>query len=272
MTEIDLPDKPALITELESNLWEFWSTFGRGHGGTLHDEGDALWFENPIPIIPYNGILKFQVEKNIDQRIERLVNHYQKRGVAFFWVVHPTSSPTDLPNRLQKRGLREVELMPGMVRSLAELPESLPLPGGIEVREIIGEEDFAEFSDFVSWRWGVPEEYMGQLRATLANFQIGKPGSKSHMWQAWRAGRPISKAGMYLATGSAGIYAVATRPEARRLGLAGILTLTALKKAQKLGKTLAVLHSTPMAESLYQSFGFETIAEFRLFASEEVHI
>ena len=137
---------------------------------------------------------------------------------------------------------------------------------------IIGEEDFAEYSDFVSWRWGVPEEYMGQLRATLANFQIGKPGSKSHMWQAWRAGRPISKAGMYLATGSAGIYAVATRPEARRLGLAGILTLTALKKAQKLGKTLAVLHSTPMAESLYQSFGFETIAEFRLFASEEVHI
>ena len=92
------------------------------------------------------------------------------------------------------------------------------------------------------------------------------------MWQAWRAGRPISKAGMYLATGSAGIYAVATRPEARRLGLASILTLTALKKAQTLGKNLVVLHSTPMAESLYQSLGFETIVQFRLFASEEVHI
>ena len=272
MTEIDLLDKPALIAELEANLWEFWSTFGRGQGGTLHDEGDALWFENPIPIIPYNGILKFQVENNIDQRIDRLVNHYQKRRVAFLWVVHPTSSPIDLPDRLQRRGLRAVELMPGMVRSLAELPESTPLPKGIEVREIIGEEDFAEYSDFVSWRWGVPEEYMGQLRTSLAHFQIGKPGSKSHMWQAWRAGQPISKAGLYLAAGSAGIYAVATRPEARRLGLAGILTLKALKKARKFGKDLAVLHSTPMAESLYQSLGFETIAEFRLFASEDVHI
>ena len=53
MTKIDFFDKPALITELEANLWEFWSTFGRGPGCTLHDEGDALWFENPIPIMPY---------------------------------------------------------------------------------------------------------------------------------------------------------------------------------------------------------------------------
>ena len=52
MPEIDILDKSALIIELEANLWEFWSTFGRGPGGTLHDEGDALWFENPIPIIP----------------------------------------------------------------------------------------------------------------------------------------------------------------------------------------------------------------------------
>ena len=113
---------------------------------------------------------------------------------------------------------------------------------------------------------------MDQLRATLETFRIGKHGTNSYMWQAWRTGRPISKAGVYLGTGSAGIYAVATRPEARRLGLAGILTLIALKKARTLGKNLAVLHSTPMAVNLYRSLGFETIAEFRLFASKEVHI
>lgn len=272
MNEIDFIDKTALIQELESNLWEGWSTFGRGPRGALHNEGDALWFETPIPIIPYNGILKFQAEKNIDQRIDKLVNHYQKRRVAFLWVVHPTSSPLDLSDRLQKRGLREVELMPGMVRSLADLPESPTLPESFEVRKVLGESDSSELFDFISWRWGVPEEYKGQLRSTIAYFRIGEPGSKMHMWQAWREGKPIAKAGMYLATGSAGIYAVATRPEARRLGLASILTLTALKTARTLGKNLAVLHSTPMAESLYRSLGFDTIAEFRLFASEKVHI
>lgn len=66
--------------------------------------------------------------------------------------------------------------------------------------------------------------------------------------------------------------AIVTKPEARRLGLASILTLTALKTARMLGKNFAVLHSTPMAENLCRSLGFETIVEFRLFASEEVHI
>jgi ribosomal protein S18 acetylase RimI-like enzyme len=92
------------------------------------------------------------------------------------------------------------------------------------------------------------------------------------MWQAWRDGRPIAKGGMYLAPGSVGIYAVVTRPEARRLGLASILTLTALEEARARGQTLAVLHSTPMAERVYRLLGFTTMAEFRVFASVEVHI
>jgi hypothetical protein len=54
--------------------------------------------------------------------------------------------------------------------------------------------------------------------------------------------------------------------------LASILSLAALKTAQALGRDLAVLHSTPMAEPLYRSLGFETIADFHLFASDEVHI
>jgi hypothetical protein len=55
MNEFDYSDKTALIQELESNLWEYWSHFGRGPGCTLHDEENTLWFETPIPILPYSG-------------------------------------------------------------------------------------------------------------------------------------------------------------------------------------------------------------------------
>jgi ribosomal protein S18 acetylase RimI-like enzyme len=75
-----------------------------------------------------------------------------------------------------------------------------------------------------------------------------------------------------MGSGSAGIYGVVTRPEARHLGLARILTLTAVYAARRSGYRLAVLHSSPMAEGLYKSLGFETVASFRLFASEEAHI
>ena len=272
MNEIDMSDRTALIHELEANLWETWANFGRGQGCGLHDEGDVLWFENSIPIIPYNGILKFQTEIEVDRKIGRLVDHFHEQRAAFMWILHPTSLPSDLPERLKNHGLQDVEPILGMARSLDDLPELPSLPDGMEVRKVIQEDDASEYYHFASWRWGVPEEYGEQLRNTLAVFGIGKSGSKTRAWQVWHEGQPVSKVGLHLATGSAGIYGVATRPEAQRLGLAKILTLTALREARRLEYKLAVLHSTPMAESLYQSLGFETIAVFHLFASEEVYI
>lgn len=272
MSDIGSLDRPTLIHELEENLCEMWSNFGRGPGCALHDQGDALWFDNPIPIIPYNGILRFQVRENVDDRIEAIVDHYRARGVAFMWILHPTSLPPDLPERLQARGLQEVEPVHGMARSLADLPEVPPLPGGLELRPVVEQREVNEYCDFASWRWGVPEEYCDQLRATLAEFGLGRPSARARAWQVWRGDQPVAKAGIYWAKGSAGIYGVATRPPARRLGLARILSLTALNMARSLGYNLAVLHSSPMAQGLYESIGFEKIADFCLFASEEVHI
>ena len=272
MNEIDFSDKTALINELESNLWAYWSNFGRGPGCTLHDESDALWFETPIPILPYNGILRFQAETNVDPKIGRFITHFNGRQVAFFWLVHPTSLPLDLPDRLTKHGLQEIEVLPGMIRNLENLPEFSPLPNDIEIRKAIDAKDVSALPDFSAWRWNVPTEYKSTLANILSTLELGKPGSKAHLWQAWRNGQAIAKAGMYVETKSAGIYAVATKPEARGLGLARFLTLSALREAQTLGKSVAVLHSTPMAQSLYRSLGFETLADFRVFASVAGHI
>lgn len=34
--------KEEITRQVELNLWETWSNFGRGPGCTLHDDGDAL--------------------------------------------------------------------------------------------------------------------------------------------------------------------------------------------------------------------------------------
>jgi len=272
MPEVDISKRTKLIDEIERNLWETWSMFGRGPGCALHEEEDALWLETPIPIVPYNGILKFQVQGNVDQRVDSIIEHFNQRRAQFMWIVHPTAQPPDLRDRLQKRGLKDVEPILGMARDLTDLPELPPLPEDIEVRKVADESDTCAFYQFAEWRWHVPDEYRDEYAAIVTEFRVGKPSSKAHMWQAWRAGQPISKAGMYLGSGSAGIFAVVTRPEARGLGLARFLTLAALHEARSSGYRLAVLHSTPMAENLYQSLGFATIAEFRLFASEEVRV
>ena len=261
-----------VIHQIELNLWETWANFGRGPGCTLHDYGDVLWFETPIPILPYNTVLRFQVEQDVDKRIDQLIQHFNDRNVPLLWILHPSSVPIDLPDRLKARGLQEIEIAPGMARSLENLPAAPPIPKGVEIREAMQDHDLMELYGLAAWRWGVPEEYRPQLRKMIEKFQIGERTSKTRFWLAWKDGVPISKIGLYNGSGSAGIYGVATRPEARGLGIASILMVEAMQAAREMGHKLAVLDSSPLAENLYKRLGFITVAPLHLFSQEAAYL
>lgn len=264
--------KDFVLRALEYNLWEMWSWFGRGPDCALHDEGDVLWFDTPIPTIPYNAILRFIVANDVDRRIDSLIEHYRQRQVAFLWMVHPSSMPSDLGDRLRDRGLEEVELISGMAANLADLPESPSVPEGIEIHEVDDEMATNQLLEFVAWRWHIPEEARPHLNAFDQVFCIGTPSAKIRCWLAWHGEVPVSKVILHCAAGAAGIHGVATKPEARGKGLASLLTLEALQAARQDGYELGVLHSTPMAKNLYATLGFRSVAPYRIFASESIHI
>ena len=175
MDEVDIPDRGRLVREIEENLWEMWANFGRGPGCSLHEKDDLLWFETPIPIIPYNGVLRFQLQANVDQRIDSIVEHFVRKEAQFMWVVHPSSGPSDLRDRLQSRGLKDVEPIFGMARTLDDLPELPPLPDGIEIRKVANERDASAFYQFAAWRWHVPDEYKEHYAAIVKGFRFGHP-------------------------------------------------------------------------------------------------
>ena len=258
--------KEEIIHQIEMNLWETWSNFGRGPGCTLHEDDDALWFETPIPILPYNTVLRFQVKGDADKKIDPLVNRYAGRNVGQLWIVHPSALPLDLDKRLKQRGLQEIEIVPGMARSLDNLPEPPPIPDGVEIREVLDEKDLTEFRNFAAWRWGVPDEYRKYLNTIFDELNIG---SDTRLWMAWKDGIALSKIALYDGSGSAGIYAVATKTEVRGMGLASILMDVGMKAAKDMGHNLCVLDSSPLSEKLYQRLGFATVAQFRLFSSVE---
>lgn len=159
----------------------------------------------------------------------------------------------------------QAEVCPGMAMDLSKLAEPANPPSGIEVREAAGS-DIESVLELVAWRWEVPKEVVPKLPGVARSFEVGVPGSAVRCWVAWRDGMPVSKVILNLAAGAAGLYGVATRPEARGLGLARILTLQAFHAARSAGYNLGVLHSTAMAVSLYTSIGFRAIAPFRIFA------
>jgi ribosomal protein S18 acetylase RimI-like enzyme len=253
------------IAHAEANLWSMWSAFGRGADGLLVDSPSLLRYETPIPHVPYNAVMRFRVEERAGEAIDATLEPYLTRGVPLMWVVHPTALPSDLDRLLEQRGLVEAEVCPGMVMELADLPVPAAPPPGIEVREVTAADRVA-FSDLVAFRYALPSEVMPSFLSILEAEGFGAPGARTRGWVAVRDGVFVSKVVLHLGAGVAGIYGVATRNDARGLGLARILTLHALHAARDLGVRTAVLHSTPIAIELYRSIGFEHVADFRLYA------
>jgi ribosomal protein S18 acetylase RimI-like enzyme len=256
-----------ILRALEGNVWSLWSRFGHGDECALHETSYALWLDTPIPIIPYNAVLRFTAEHDVDRRIDDLFDHYRQRGVPFFWLLHPSSRPLDLDSRLRERGFDEVEVCAGMHMNLSDLPAQQPTPSGIHIAEATTETAVRDLLSLVAWRWNVPGEAVPKLSTvTRAEEVVRGPASTVRAWIAYRDAVPVSKVVLNLASGAAGLYGVVTKPEARGLGLARILTLEALSAARLAGYQVSILHSTPVARSLYEKIGFRHHSDFRIYA------
>jgi ribosomal protein S18 acetylase RimI-like enzyme len=254
------------IRALEENFWALWSRFGRSDGCHLHDEPHALWYETPIPTLPYNAVIRFSATRGIDRSMDRIFERFRGRDVPFIWIVHPSTKPPNLESRLRSRGFEEAEVVDGMWVDLAQLPAQAECAAGIEIRQVTSASDIDALLDLVTWRWDVSSDAQGTLRTISRAFEFGSTGSAVRCWIAWKGETPVAKALLNVAAGSAGLYAVATKPDVRGLGLARTLALRAFDAARREGIRLGVLHSTPMARSLYTKLGFCSIAPFRVFA------
>ncbi len=130
-----MAERREQVKALEENLWSHRAQFGRPVGCSLVDEPDLLRFDTPIASLPYNGVVRFRGDEAVESRVGELASHYRQRGVGFVWLIHPTS-PAGLDRGLERHGLTEIEVCPGMVAQPRALTPAPPPPDGVVIREV----------------------------------------------------------------------------------------------------------------------------------------
>jgi ribosomal protein S18 acetylase RimI-like enzyme len=218
----------------------------------------------------FNGVFRTSLDSRlsdaeIDRRIGDVVAYLRSRGVPFGWWVMPDDHPADLRSRLIAHGFVFEGKQPAMALDLDRLGPVPEMPQDVKIEEIRDVAGLAEHTRLMAVGFELPSELETAFRVMLQGLLFG-PGTSVRYFLALEQGQPIATSLLCLAGGTAGIFNVATVPEARGRGVGALVTDAALRAAREIGYRIAVLESSGMGYNVYRRLGFEEYGQIEHFA------
>jgi hypothetical protein len=140
-----------------------------------------------------------------------------------------------------------------MASDLLALAEEFPAPAGLAIEQVRDREMLNVWAHTAFTGLGFPQDGNAQAVELFAGLGFELP-LRSYLGTL--DGEPVATSQLFLGAGVAGIYIVATVPEARRLGIGTALTLAPLLEARAMGYRIGILHASPMGFGVYRRLGF----------------
>ena len=247
---------PALVTAIKANLFEWYRYLGNSPKAELQDSSELTWLLTGISNSFVNGVLRTQLElDNVDVIIEETLAHFKSRNVTrLSWWIEPGTQPTDLGKHLAAHGLTYTDGEPGMAVDLVGLNEDLPTPSGLTIEHVGDTETLRKWAYASIIGFELPETSVDTWFDLFTGLGFDLP-LRNYVGILNR--EPVATSELFLAAGVAGIYVVATIPEARRQGVGTAITLAPLREARAMGYRIGILHSSSMGLEMYRRLGFQ---------------
>jgi ribosomal protein S18 acetylase RimI-like enzyme len=173
---------------------------------------------------------------------------YREHGVPA-WRVPVRPGDTAAKSVLARFGHRPEDLIPAMGIALTHLPPQLP-PG----TTLEHPEDLDEVLALNVLSYG--QQHVGFFQSWRTR---PLPSSQLHAVLLRERGRALAGGASFEQGDTAGIYLVATHPEARHRGLGSLVMQALHADARARGCTFAVLQASPMGHGLYQRIGYRDV-------------
>jgi ribosomal protein S18 acetylase RimI-like enzyme len=262
---IDDISSDTLLNALVSNMAAFWSAYGRGNGCTLHATSNVVWFYTGIQVALFNAVVFAKMKhEDVEATIASLQAKIDEHGVPALWWLGPQSTPENLGALLEQYGLQSAGETPGMAADLAALNSMPKNIQNFTMKKVSSVEMQALWGQIAALGTGFSETattQMAQLEASLTDPQY----KAQHRYIGFLDDTPVATSAMVLDSGVAGIYAVATIPQARRKGIGEFMTVMPLLEAQQFGYRVGILQASSMGYPIYKRIGFKDVCKFNIY-------
>ncbi len=178
-------------------------------------------------------------------------------------VLYPDGVSNAVVESLHGKGFLAHGAMPAMAVDIDALPTTT-LPPGYLLQRIGTDAAASAWTDALAAGYDLPRGLARMLspEAMGADMAVDAP---VQFFAVRHQQRIVATSMLFLAGGVAGIYCVATLPQARKQGLAACLTAAPLRLARDLGYGVGVLQSSEAGYGVYRALGFRDVASIPLF-------
>lgn len=265
---IDSISSGKLQTASIKNMVAFYAIYGRGEGGALVTTPSNVSFYSGLPAPVFNGVVPINMTcEDVRSTIDDLQARLNKKGGPAMWWVGPQTAPENIDALLDQFGLQPAGEVPNMVIDLDEMSSTQPHIENFrieKVNKVDNPEGQALWARTTSKGFGVPDPVgaeVAELEATFNDLHY----KAAHHYIGYLDDMPVASSSMILDSGVAGIYAVATAPEARRKGIGAAMTQMPLIEAKEMGYQVGILQASAIGYSVYKRIGFQEIFKFRTY-------
>jgi GNAT superfamily N-acetyltransferase len=248
----------TMVTAIKANLFEYYDYLGRSPQAELRESPELKWLITGISHPFLNHVLRTRLtSSNVDAKIGKTLEYFHSKGITeFSWWIEPDSQPPDLDKHLLSHGLIFTDDEPGMACDLFKMNEVVTTSPAFTIECVRDSAMLRQWVQVAIGGFGLPETCNGTCFNLFADLGFDLP---LRNYVGFLNGVPVVCSQLFLGAGVAGIYWVATVPEARQRGLGTAITLAPLLEARDMGYTLGILHPSKIGYGVYQRIGFQEL-------------